>query len=73
MEEARRVIRRLARIETLQRADAAPTALLVEVRALLDEAEQWLAAEAHEPGEAAGALARSKAALEGRDTHALSR
>ncbi|MBA3413360.1 MAG: hypothetical protein H0T09_06680 [Actinobacteria bacterium] len=73
MEEARRVIRRLTRIEALQRADATPTALLTEVRALLAEAEQWLAAEPGNPGEAAAALARSRAALEGCDTHALSR
>jgi hypothetical protein len=45
MDEARRVISRLARIEALQGAHAPPATLLAEVRQLLREGEAWLAAE----------------------------
>jgi hypothetical protein len=41
VEEARAVLRRLDRIDRLERAGAAPTELLGEVRALLGEAERW--------------------------------
>lgn len=49
MDEARRVIRRLERIETLQGAQAPAADLLAEVRQLLREGEAWLAVE-HENG-----------------------
>ena len=49
MDEARRVIRRLERIETLQGAHAPAEDLLAEVRHLLREGEAWLAVE-HENG-----------------------
>ena len=55
MDEARAVLRRLRRIETLEREDADPRSLLAEVRALLDEAEAWIAAE--------GGAERAEAAL----------
>jgi hypothetical protein len=45
MDEARRVIARLDRIEALQRGRAPAAALLAEVRLLLREGEAWLAAE----------------------------
>jgi hypothetical protein len=45
VDEARRVIRRLERIEALQSARAPAEALLDEVRQLLREGEAWLAAE----------------------------
>ena len=45
MDEARRVIRRLERIETLQGQRAPATDLLAEVRQLLREGEAWLAVE----------------------------
>lgn len=45
MEEARRVLERLARIEALDRAKAAPGELLDELRALVREAEEWTRAE----------------------------
>lgn len=45
MDEARTVIRRLERIETLQSEQAPAAALLAEVRQLLREGEAWLAAE----------------------------
>jgi len=45
MDEARAVLRRLARIEALEREGAPPRHLLAEVGALLLEAEAWVAAE----------------------------
>ena len=45
MDEARKVIRRLERIEALQRAEAPAAELLREVRELLVEGEAWLGAE----------------------------
>ena len=48
MEEARRVLERLQRIEALRtgaEAEAEPGRLLAELRALLSEGEAWLAAE----------------------------
>ena len=70
MDEARRVIRRLERIETLQGAHAPAADLLAEVRQLLREGEAWLAVEhreeAHGNGEAAcRQTAAAEAALRG--------
>lgn len=45
MDEARKVIRRLERIEALQSSRAPAEELLGEVRQLLREGEAWLAAE----------------------------
>jgi hypothetical protein len=45
MEEAQAVLERLERIEALDRANASPHELLVELRALLREAETWTRAE----------------------------
>jgi hypothetical protein len=45
MDEARRVIERLERIEELDRATASPAELLDEVRGLLREAEAWVRVE----------------------------
>jgi hypothetical protein len=45
MDEARRVISRLERIEALQGTHAPSATLLAEVRQLLREGEAWLAAE----------------------------
>jgi hypothetical protein len=45
VDEARRVIERLDRIETLKRAGAPAESLLGEVRALLRDGEAWLASE----------------------------
>jgi hypothetical protein len=67
MDEARRVIERLDRIDTLREEGAAPTVLLREVRWLLREGEEWLAAERSRGGDAAGPdseLERARAALE---------
>jgi hypothetical protein len=70
MDEARRVIRRLERIETLQGARAPAADLLAEVRQLLREGEAWLAVEHGEGasgnGEAGpGQTAAAEAALQG--------
>jgi hypothetical protein len=62
MEEARRVLERLARIAELERAQAPPPELLGELRALVHEAEEWLRAEP-EHGSADDALASCRAAL----------
>ena len=42
MDEARRVIERLERIDALDRGAASPGELLAEVRGLLDDAEVWV-------------------------------
>lgn len=62
MEEARHVLDRLARIERLEREQAPAGELLEELRELVREAEDWLRAEP-EPGSAAAALGRCRAAL----------
>jgi hypothetical protein len=63
MEEARRVLERLARISDLERNQASPPELLDELKELVREAELWLRAEP-EPGGAGEALARCRKALE---------
>jgi hypothetical protein len=63
MDEARKVMNRLARIESLERDGCAADVLLGEVRALLHEAEAWVRAEPGGTARAAEALDRSRAAL----------
>ena len=63
MEEARRVLERLARISDLEREQASPSELLDELRELVREAEIWLRAEP-EPGGAEDALEQCRTALE---------
>jgi hypothetical protein len=63
MDEARRVIDRLARIDELKRTDAPASVLLAEVRSLLAEGERWLAAERVGDG-AREALERCRERLE---------
>jgi hypothetical protein len=63
MDEALRVMDRLARIEALERNGCAADVLLGEVRALLHEAEAWVRAEPGGTERAAQALDRSRAAL----------
>ena len=41
MEEARSVLERLDRIETMRWANAGPAELLGELRALLQDADRW--------------------------------
>ena len=62
MDQARAVLTRLERIDALKQADAPAGVLLDEVRALLSEAEAWVAAD--RPGEIAeDALTRSQEAF----------
>jgi hypothetical protein len=64
MEEARRVLARLERIETLDRDRALPGVLLGELRALLDEAEAWTRVERSVPERAADTVHRCRRLLE---------
>jgi hypothetical protein len=61
MEEARAVLRRLDRIERLDRARVPADVLLGELRALVDEAEAW----ARREGAGADAVAHLREALDG--------
>jgi hypothetical protein len=62
MEEARRVIERLERIEALDRSSASPAELLAELRGLLHDAEAWVRVDG---GDAADeAVIRLRGALE---------
>jgi hypothetical protein len=63
MDEARAVLERLRRIEVLEAEGASARSLLAEVRALLDEAEAWLAVEASGTELPRAALERCRAAL----------
>jgi hypothetical protein len=63
VEEALKVMDRLARIEALDRDGCAADVLLGEVRALLHEAEAWVRAEPGGTERAAEALDRSRTAL----------
>jgi hypothetical protein len=61
MDEARAVLQRLERIESLDRAGAPAADLLVELRALVREAEAWSRVEG---GDAGGdAVERLRSAL----------
>jgi hypothetical protein len=62
MEEARLVLTRLDRIDELERKGAPAEELLVELRALVRDAETWLRAEP-EPCGAVEALAGCRKAL----------
>jgi hypothetical protein len=59
MDEAAAVLERLERLERLQREEAAPEALLEELRLLLHEAEEWARAEGGAEGEDAVGKMRS--------------
>ena len=63
MDEARAVLRRLERIEALEREGAPAASLLAEVHALVAEAEAWLAVEQAGVEVAGPALARVRDAL----------
>jgi hypothetical protein len=64
MEEARRVLDRLDRIDSLRHGSAPPEVLLEEVRALLVEAETWVRVDPAGP-RAEHALGRVREALAG--------
>ncbi|MDX6506978.1 MAG: hypothetical protein QOG06_1622 [Gaiellaceae bacterium] len=63
MDEARAVMRRLSRIEALDREGAPARSLLAEVRALLEEAEAWVTAERGGADAAEAVLDRCRDAL----------
>jgi hypothetical protein len=63
VDEARRVMERLERIDELRRAEAPAPVLLAEVRSLLAEGERWLAVE-HAGGRAHDALDRCRTSLD---------
>jgi len=58
MEEARSVLERFERIESMRRANAGPVELLGELRALLHEAEEWTRVEGGDAGDEAVAKLR---------------
>lgn len=60
MDEARAVIERLDRIETLEREGAPPETLLAELQALVREAEAWVRLDGDERAEAAVAALASR-------------
>jgi hypothetical protein len=64
MDEARRVLARLERIEALQQGDAPPGSLLDELRALLREAEAWAQVEQNVPQTAMNAVERGRQMLQ---------
>ena len=66
MEEARRVLDRLDRVEQLHLAGAPARSVLAELRELLTETEHWLAAEGPGAEDAARALDRCRNALDTR-------
>jgi hypothetical protein len=66
MEEARRVLARLERIDTLDRDAALPDTLLRELRLLVGEADAWARSERYLPDSALRAVARCHRALEGK-------
>jgi hypothetical protein len=67
MDEARRVLERLARIEELERSDAPTGDVLDELRELVREAETWARLEG-DPGRVVGALDRCRDALAANET-----
>jgi hypothetical protein len=66
MDEARAVLRRLQRIEALEREGAPLRSVLAEVHALLGEAEAWVATERDGTDLAQQALQRCREAVGGR-------
>jgi hypothetical protein len=70
MDEARRVLDRLERIDRLRRTQASPAVILREVRALLAEGEAWRDAEqAGARGKVVGNGHLARAGLAGADAH----
>jgi hypothetical protein len=66
MEEARKVLERLARIETLERGQAPAEELLGELRELVREAEVWARVEGGAE-RASGAVDRCRASLDAKE------
>jgi hypothetical protein len=64
VDEARAVLRRLERIESLDRARAPAPTLLAELRSLVVEAEAWIRVEPGPTGGAEGAVERLRNAVD---------
>jgi hypothetical protein len=64
MEEARRVLARLERIEALERDRVLPAVLLDELRSLLHEAEAWVRVEQKVPHTTQDTVERCRQMLE---------
>jgi hypothetical protein len=60
VDEARQLLERLERIESLDRTPEARPALLAELRALVAESEAWARAEARLPERTLEAVARTQ-------------
>jgi hypothetical protein len=67
MDEARAVLHRLERIETLGREGAPVRSVLAEVHALLDEAEAWVRSERDGTDLAEQALQRCRDTVDARE------
>ena len=65
MDEARSVLRRLDRIQHLDRVGASSALLLTELRALVIEAEVWVRVEAGPTDAAEGAIERLRESVSG--------
>jgi hypothetical protein len=63
MDEARAVLRRLERIEALEREGAQPAAVLAELRELVHEAEAWARLEGDERAATAAAAMAERAMI----------
>jgi hypothetical protein len=63
MDEARAVLRRLERIETLDREGAHPDVVLAELRELVHEAEVWAKLEGDERATTAAAILAERAMI----------
>lgn len=63
MDEARAVLHRLERIETLEREGAPPVALLAELQELVREAEVWAKLEGDERATTAAAMLAERAMI----------
>lgn len=63
MDEARAVLRRLERIDALEREEADPAAVLAELHELAREAEAWARREGDERATAAAAALGERATI----------
>jgi hypothetical protein len=71
MDEARRVLERLERIDRLREGGSSRPVLLAEVRGLLSDGERWLAAEPAGTERARALLDESRRRLEGGEEQAV--
>jgi hypothetical protein len=65
MDEARRVIERLGRIDALRSGGAEPRAILAELRELVREGREWAAVEGAGAGQASSSIGSLDESLQG--------